>query len=139
MIFPYFSEAEIRVRCLSDPFVEHTDITTLPSLPALIIDHKKLFLNTDSIILLLLLLYISFLLFTLGLWTVAVTEVVRRVAVYSCQLRETTLITFFSFYIQVTVLAMLRLTSQNLEIASAEPSGEPHPFSLEVLLCFPPH
>lgn len=145
MIFAYLSEAEIRVRCLSDPFVEHTDITTLPSLPGLIIGHKKFLSNTDSIIYyyiyyILLLLYTSFLLFTLGLWTVAVTEVVRKVAVYSCQLRETILITFFFLlHIQVTLLAMLRLTSQNLEITSAEPSGEPHPFSLEVLLCFPPH
>lgn len=141
MIFTYLSEAEIRVRCLSDPFAEHTDITSLPSLPGLIIDQKNLFfLTTDSILLLLLLLYTSFLLFTLGLWTVAVTEVVRKVAVYSCQPRKTILVTFFFFFpIQVTVLAMLRLASQNLEIASAEPSGELHPFALEVLLCFPPH
>lgn len=49
MILVYLSEAEIRVRCLSDLFVEHTDIKTLSSLPGLIIDHKKLFSNTESI------------------------------------------------------------------------------------------
>lgn len=139
MIFAYLSEAEIRVRCLSDPFVEHRYNNPTFSSRINYWSQKISFKHRQHYI-----ITITFIYFFPSFYSWLVDCCCHG----GCQeggclqlsaKRDRFNYFFFPLHIQVTLLAMLRLTSQNLEITSAEPSGEPHPFSLEVLLCFPPH